>query len=209
MVILLGRSGMKAFGLSAALAAMGLGICGGEAIAHKVRHAHNHDALVVQNEPAIVEEAVAEQEESDEHVYQLNPGSNEMLRAPISLADDLEVIISDVIIPPNTQVPRHFHPGEEFIYLIEGSVVNVVEGLPDRIMRAGETFVMPSGVAHAPYTTDEGARAIVFRVHVEGRPERYLVESEEWTIARFEFWSIKIVLVAIILAIAHASFSGQ
>ncbi|NJN73958.1 MAG: cupin domain-containing protein, partial [Limnothrix sp. RL_2_0] len=58
----------------------------------------------------------------------LKPGSNEMLRAPISLTNDLEAIISDVIIPPNATVPRHFHPGEEFIYLIEGSVVNVVEG---------------------------------------------------------------------------------
>lgn len=113
----------------------------------------------------------------EHHEQILKPGSNEMLRAPISLTNDLEVIVSDVLIPPNATVPRHFHPGEEFIYLIEGSVVNVVEGLPDTVMRAGETFVMPPGVAHAPYATDEGARAIVFRVHVQGRPERYLVEE--------------------------------
>ena len=161
-----------ALGLSATFAVVGISFCGGEAIAHKVRYAHEHESI---EEP--IEQEVAEHKEEQE--YQLKPGSNEMLRAPISLADGLEVIISDVIIPPNGTVPRHFHPGEEFIYLIEGSVVNVVEGLPDTIMRAGDTFVMPPGVEHAPYATDEGARAIVFRVHVEGRPERYLVEPEE------------------------------
>ncbi|AFY38389.1 Cupin 2 conserved barrel domain protein [[Leptolyngbya] sp. PCC 7376] len=156
-------------GLSAALAVVGMSFCGGEAIAHKVRYAHEHESVEPQNEQEILEQ-------EGENEYKLKPGSNEMLRAPISMADGLEVIVSDVIIPPNATVPRHFHPGEEFIYLIEGSVVNVVEGLPDTIMRAGETFVMPPGVEHAPYATDEGARAIVFRVHVEGHPERYLVE---------------------------------
>lgn len=119
----------------------------------------------------------AQADPGEHHEQTLKPGSNEMLRAPLSFADDIEVIVSDVIIPPNATVPRHFHPGEEFIYLIEGSVVNVVEGLPDTLMTAGDTFVMPPGVEHAPYATNEGARAIVFRVHVEGRPERYLVEE--------------------------------
>ena len=167
---------MKALGLSAALAVVGLGICSSEAIAHKVRYAHEHESVELQNEQEIVEQ-VEQVEQEKEPKYAPQPGSNEMLRAPISMADGLEMIISDVIIPPNATVPRHFHPGEEFIYLIEGSVVNVVEGYPDTIMRAGETFVMPPGVEHAPYATNEGARAIVFRVHVEGRPERYLVED--------------------------------
>ena len=43
------------------------------------------------------------------------PGSNQMLRAPITITDGLEVIISDVVIPPNATVPRHYHPGEEFL----------------------------------------------------------------------------------------------
>ena len=119
----------------------------------------------------------AQADPGEHHEQTLKPGSNEMLRAPLSFADDIEVIVSDVIMPPNATIPRHFHPGEEFIYLIEGSVVNVVEGLPDTLMTAGDTFVMPPGVVHAPYATNEGARAIVFRVHVEGRPERYLVEE--------------------------------
>ncbi len=104
------------------------------------------------------------------------PGSNQMLRAPITIADGLEVIISDVVIPPHATVPRHYHPGEEFLYVLEGSAVHVEEGQPDRILRAGDTYVIPPRAIHAPRGGPHGARAIVFRVHVEGADERILID---------------------------------
>lgn len=107
----------------------------------------------------------------------LKPGSNEMLRAPTSMAENVEVIVSDVIIPANSSLPPHYHPGEEFIYLIEGSVVHVEAGQPNRVMKAGDTVVIPAGVVHAPYTEAEAARAIVFRVHTIGQPERIEVNE--------------------------------
>jgi quercetin dioxygenase-like cupin family protein len=107
----------------------------------------------------------------------LPPGSNMMLRAPITISEGLEVIISDVIIPPNTSVPRHFHPGEEFVYVIEGYAVHVEEGKPDRMLKQGDAYVIPPKAVHSPRSGPEGARAIVFRVHLEGKPERVLVEE--------------------------------
>ncbi len=103
------------------------------------------------------------------------PGSHQMLRAPITVADGLEVIISDVVIPPNATVPRHYHPGEEFLYVIEGSAVHVEEGKDDRVLSAGDAYVIPPRAIHAPRGGPDGARAIVFRVHVEGADERTLV----------------------------------
>ena len=105
------------------------------------------------------------------------PGSNQMLRAPLSLAEGLEVIISDVVIPPGATVPRHYHPGEEFIYVLEGSAVHVEEGQPDRTLKAGDAYVIPARAEHAPRGGSEGSRAIVFRVHVEGEEERILVDE--------------------------------
>ena len=109
------------------------------------------------------------------------PGSNEMLRAPVSSVEGREVIISDVVIPPGAQVPRHFHPGEEFLYVIEGSAVHVQEGQEDVILKAGDSYVIPPRAVHSPYAGEEGARAIVFRVHTAGEPERTLVEAPEET----------------------------
>lgn len=106
------------------------------------------------------------------------PGSNQMLRAPITVSDDLEVIISDVIIPPNASVPLHYHPGEEFLYVIEGSALHREAGQEDRWLKAGDSYVIPPQAAHSPVGGPEGARAIVFRVHKSGLPERTLLPEE-------------------------------
>jgi len=100
------------------------------------------------------------------------PGSNTMLVAPLETAGGLEVIISDVFVPPNRSVPAHSHPGEEFIYVIEGEALHREEGQEDRVYSAGEAFVIRKGKVHAPKTLDQPVRAIVFRVHVAGEPER-------------------------------------
>ena len=105
------------------------------------------------------------------------PGSNEMLRSPLSALAGAEVIISDVVIPPNAGVPRHYHPGEEFLYVIEGSAIHVEEGRPDRVLEAGDSYTIPPRAIHAPRGGPDGARAIVFRVHVAGQPER--IEAPE------------------------------
>ncbi len=102
-------------------------------------------------------------------------GSNQILRAPVTIADGLEVIISDVVIPPNTTVPRHYHPGEEFIYVLEGSAMHVEEGKPDQLLRAGDAYVIPARAVHAPRGGPSGGRAVIFRLHVEGKEERVLV----------------------------------
>lgn len=101
-----------------------------------------------------------------------------MMRAPVTVADGLEVIISDVVIPPNAMVPRHYHPGEEFLYVLEGSAVHIEEGQPDRILEAGDTYVIPPRAIHSPRGGPDGARAVVFRLHVHGKEERVLVPNE-------------------------------
>jgi quercetin dioxygenase-like cupin family protein len=106
----------------------------------------------------------------------LPPGPNTMLRAPVTIAEGLEVIISDVIIPPGESLPLHYHPGEEFIYMLEGSVIHIETGKADQLLQAGDTLVIPPYAPHAPKGGPEGGRAIVFRVHIEGEPERILVE---------------------------------
>lgn len=105
------------------------------------------------------------------------PGSNQRLRAPITIADGLEVIISDVVIPPNATVPAHYHPGEEFLYVISGSAIHVEVGKADQILNAGDSYVIPPEAVHAPRGGPDGARGIVFRIHKEGRPERILIEE--------------------------------
>lgn len=113
---------------------------------------------------------------ADNHTHTLPAGSNEMLRATLSNNPELEIILSDVLIPAGQTVPKHYHPGEEFLYLIEGTAIHREEGKPDLELKAGDTYVIPPRAVHNPMGGPNGARAIVFRVHDKGNPERILVE---------------------------------
>ena len=112
------------------------------------------------------------QAEQDARPYPPPPGSNEVLRSPLAGTPGVEVIVSDVVIPPNGQVARHYHPGEEFLYLIEGTAIHVEDGKADLPLKAGDSYAIPPRAIHAPRAGPDGARAIVFRVHVAGQPER-------------------------------------
>ncbi|MEL6830164.1 MAG: cupin domain-containing protein [Pseudomonadota bacterium] len=115
---------------------------------------------------------------ADDHLHHKPaPGSNEMLRAPITGVEGIEVLISDVVIPAGATVPSHYHPGEEFVYVIEGSAIHVEEGKEDQLIEAGEAFVIPPEAIHSPRGGPDGGRAIVFRVHKEGQPERILTDD--------------------------------
>lgn len=112
-----------------------------------------------------------------QHIDTPTAGSNQQLRAPITISDDLEVIISDVVIPANGSVPTHYHTGEEFLYNIEGSATHIEEGKADQILKTGDAYVIAPKAKHSPKGGPNGARAIVFRVHKKGEPERILVDK--------------------------------
>ena len=89
-----------------------------------------------------------------------------------------EVLVDLVEIPPNSQLDRHWHPGEEFHYYLEGDPEITVEG-------EGLTRPALGTVGHVPFETlhragagEAGAKILVFRVHTKGKPWRYL-ENEQ------------------------------
>ena len=92
------------------------------------------------------------------------------LTSPISTIDSHEGIIADVTIEPNAAMPIHQHPGDEFLYMLSGSVELAMENRAPLTLTAGQAFQIPAGTIHSPKAGPEGARAIVFRVHPEGQP---------------------------------------
>ena len=89
-----------------------------------------------------------------------------------------EVIVSYVEIPPHTTMDRHWHPGEEFHYYLEGEVEIAIDGEPSIMGKAGEVGHIPYRKMHTAITKDKGAKALVFRVHTSGEPVRVLEEGE-------------------------------
>ena len=99
-----------------------------------------------------------------------------LLSAQLEGVDGTEVIVSRVTIPPNTALPKHWHPGEEFAYVLEGSVVLWRDGEAETTGRKGDVLKVSLKQVHTAVTRDQGATILVFRVHEQGKPERVLVE---------------------------------
>ena len=59
-----------------------------------------------------------------------------------------EVVQLRVDFAPGASFPRHTHPGEEIIYVIEGSLEYEVAGKPVTVNAGGVLFV-PAGTIHA------------------------------------------------------------
>jgi len=50
---------------------------------------------------------------------------------------------------PGASFPRHTHPGEEIIYVLEGTLEYDIDGKAPLILKAGEVLFVPKGVVHA------------------------------------------------------------
>ena len=99
-----------------------------------------------------------------------------LLREPILGVEGKEIIVSRVSFPPHTELPWHWHPGEEFFYVIEGSVTLKRRGEPDLPTTQGDAQKIAPQIIHTGSTGEQGAELVIFRVHAAGEPERYLVD---------------------------------
>jgi quercetin dioxygenase-like cupin family protein len=88
-----------------------------------------------------------------------------------------EVIQVRVDLDPGVAFPRHRHPGEEIIYVIEGSLEYEVEGKPPITLKAGDVLFIPAGTIHAAKNVGSGNGAELATYIVEkGKPLVELVK---------------------------------
>ncbi|MEU0037733.1 MULTISPECIES: cupin domain-containing protein [unclassified Streptomyces] len=85
--------------------------------------------------------------------------------------------------PGDPGTPPHRHSGPAFGYVVEGEVRFELEGEPERVVKAGETFWEPGGdVIHyqdGNARTDAPCRFVVTMLCAPGTPMLTLVDEEE------------------------------
>ena len=99
-----------------------------------------------------------------------------LLRDSIAGVEGKEIIVSRVSFPPYTELPWHWHPGEEFFYVIDGSVTLKRRGEADSLATQGDAQKIAPQIIHTGSTGEQGAELVIFRVHAAGEPERYLAD---------------------------------
>jgi quercetin dioxygenase-like cupin family protein len=88
-----------------------------------------------------------------------------------------EVVQVMVELEPGTTAPRHTHPGEEIIYVLEGTWEYTVEGQPPVTLKAGDVLFIPAGTIHAARNVGTGRGAELATYIVEkGKPLLTVVE---------------------------------
>lgn len=88
-----------------------------------------------------------------------------------------EAIQVRVDFAPGASFGKHTHPGEEIIYVLEGSLEYQVEGKPPVTLKVGEVFFVPAGTVHAARNVGSSNAAELATYVVEkGKPPLTLVK---------------------------------
>lgn len=74
---------------------------------------------------------------------------------------DREVVFGRADLPKGAAIASHTHPGEEVGVLWTGELILKIEGAPDRRLKAGDTYVIPRGVAHSALGESEATATLV------------------------------------------------
>lgn len=82
-----------------------------------------------------------------------------------------ETVQARIDIAPGAVAPWHRHPGEEVIYILEGTLEYQLEGEAPVTLKAGDVLFVPAGVAHMARnrTATNGAELATYIVE-KGKP---------------------------------------
>jgi len=88
-----------------------------------------------------------------------------------------EVVQVRVDFDPGYLSPKHTHPGEEIVYVLEGTLEYQVEGKPPVTLKAGDVLFIPAGTIHSAKNIGSSNGAEIATYVVErGKPLITLVK---------------------------------
>ena len=109
---------------------------------------------------------------------QVLKAQQEPVKATVLLKTDLagiegkEALVVLVEHAPGTAAGKHYHPGHEFAYLLEGSAILEPVGKPPVTLQPGEIIYLPPKQVHDAKnaSTTVPLKVLVFQVAEKGQP---------------------------------------
>lgn len=95
----------------------------------------------------------------------------ELQRVDLTGVPGTEVITATIVAEPGSKIPRHSHPGDEFLYVIEGGMIQVPGKEPVE-MKTGQAVHFPRGLVHGGFTVvgEKTIKAVTVHVVDKGKP---------------------------------------
>ena len=96
----------------------------------------------------------------------------DLLKADLVGMEGKELIVQLVEFAPGGASGKHWHPGQEAFFVLEGSGIFEMEGHPPMTMAAGQAAYGPAKVVHEGKNASATApwKIVAFRVHEKGQP---------------------------------------
>ena len=100
---------------------------------------------------------------------------DELKRADLT-GKDMDVIVTVVTVPPGVNLPKHIHPGEEAVYVLEGATLE----LPDGSQRQFPTGTATNNrdIPHAGFKVagDKALKMLTVHIVDKGKPVTEVVK---------------------------------
>jgi quercetin dioxygenase-like cupin family protein len=82
-----------------------------------------------------------------------------------------EAVVARVELAAGAKAGRHTHPGDEISYVLEGETQLLLNGQAPRLVKAGESFVIPAGVVHDAHNiSNKPVKLVGVYVVEKGKP---------------------------------------
>jgi len=83
-----------------------------------------------------------------------------------------EIVIGTAMLPPETGIGFHTHPGDESGYVLRGKLILKTRGRPDRTLNPGDSFFNERGAIHSLVAAPggEGGAAVSTWIVDKGAP---------------------------------------
>jgi quercetin dioxygenase-like cupin family protein len=101
---------------------------------------------------------------------------DELKRADLT-GKDMDVIVTVVTVPPGESLPRHVHPGEEVVYVLDGATLELPDG-SQRQFQTGAATINSRNVPHAGFKVagDRALKMLTIHIVDKGKPVTEVVK---------------------------------
>jgi len=96
----------------------------------------------------------------------------ELIRQDLPGIEGKQVIVFFSDIGPGLVLSKHYHPGHEFVYVVEGNGILEAEGKTPLRVKKGDVFYQPPNQKHRFKNASQTERVknLVFLIAEEGKP---------------------------------------
>jgi quercetin dioxygenase-like cupin family protein len=95
--------------------------------------------------------------------------TSNLFRADVADMAGKEAIIQELEFPPEWSTGKHRHPGDTYVYILNGSMKLEEEGKAPVTVNRGEVFYeSPNGVYNA--ISANGTKVLIVRIYEKGKP---------------------------------------